>query len=190
MAIKLDIVRELLYQFSSYHLELRGATMLTLSHVIEDTYNVEVDFYTPLTIECSSFPSYIRKAYFRLVGDNSLLEIGINPDSFRLMNIILVQVSNVTLMGDMSLEEVEEIEGIPVFRDTIMFTNGLHDRKQSFDVFLSKDFLKIQLLNPKETMYLTNGRVKLGFSQDGTLVSILLVELTCHEYEILKNSFE
>lgn len=106
------------------------------------------------------------------------------------MNIILVQVSNVTLMGDISLEEVEEIEGIPVFRDTIMFTNGLHDRKQSFDVFLSKDFLKIQLLNPKETMYLTNGRVKLGFSQDGTLVSILLVELTCHEYEILKNSFE
>ena len=128
--------------------------------------------------------------YFRLVGDNSLLEIGINPDSFRLVNIILVQVSNVTLMDDMSIEEVEEIEGIPVFRDTIMFTNGLHDRKQSFDVFLSKDFLKIQLLNPKETMYLTNGRVKLGFSQDGTLVSILLVELTCHEYEILKNSFE
>ena len=31
---------------------------------------------------------------------------------------------------------------------------------------------------------------KLGFSQDGTLVSILLVELACHEYEILKNSFE
>ena len=188
MDIKLDKVRELLYQFRSYHLELRGSTMLTLSHVIEDTYNVEVDYYTPLTIECSSFPSYIRKAYFRLVGDNSLL--GINPDSFRLMNIILVQVSNVTLMGDMSLEEVEEIEGIPVFRDTIMFTNGLHDRKQSFDVFLSKDILKIQLLNPKETMYLTNGRVKLGFSQDGTLVSILIVELTCHEYEILKNSFE
>ena len=98
----------------------------------------------------------MRKAYFRLVGDNSLLEIGINPDSFRLMNIILVQVSNVTLMDDMSLEEVEEIEGIPVFRDTVMFTNGLHDRRQSFDVFLSKDFLKIQLLNPKETMYLTN----------------------------------
>lgn len=41
------------------------------------------------------------------------------------MNIILVQVSNVTLMDDMSLEEVEEIEGIPVFRDTVMFTNGL-----------------------------------------------------------------
>ena len=39
-------------------------------------------------------------------------------------------------------------------------------------------------------MYLTNGRVKLGFSQDGTLVSILLVELASHEYEILKNSFE
>ena len=56
MAIKLDRVRELLYQFSSYHLELRGSTMLTLSHVIEDTYKVEVDYYTPLTIECSSFP--------------------------------------------------------------------------------------------------------------------------------------
>ena len=190
MAKNLGIVRELLYLFSSYHLELRGSTMLTLSHVIEDTYNVEVDYYTPLTIECSSFPSYIRKAYFRLVGDNSLLEIGINPDSFRLMNIILVQVSNVTLMDDMSIEEVEEIEGIPVFRDTFMFTNGLHDRRHSFDVFLSKDFLKIQLLNPKETMYLTNGRVKLGFSQDGPLVSILLVELASHEYEILKNSFE
>ena len=122
MAKKLDIVRELFYQFSSYHLKWRGSTMLTLSHVIEDTYNVEVDYYTPLTIECSSFPSYMRKAYFRLLGDNSLLEIGINPDSFRLMNIILVQVSNVTLMDDMSLEEVEEIEGIPVFRDTVMFT--------------------------------------------------------------------
>lgn len=56
MAKKLDIVRELLCQFSSYHLELRGSTMLTLSHVIEDTYNVEVDYYTSLTVECSSFP--------------------------------------------------------------------------------------------------------------------------------------
>lgn len=62
MAKKLDIVRELFYQFSSYHLKLRGSTMLTLSHVIEDTYNVEVDYYTPLTIECSSFPLIYTKS--------------------------------------------------------------------------------------------------------------------------------
>ena len=42
----------------------------------------------------------------------------------------------------------------------------------------------------EETYYLTNGRVKLGFSQDGILVSILLLDLTDKEYADLKDSFK
>lgn len=164
--------------------------MLKLTQLAYDTYNSEVDYYTPLTIECSSYFSYMQKNYFRLVSDNSLLEIGINPDSNQLMNIILVQVSNATLVDDISVKQVQDKEGIPIFSDNTIFINGLYDMKQSFDVFLSKEVLKIQLFNDEENLYLSNGRVKLGFSQDKTLVNIILVGLTYEEYEVLKDCFE
>lgn len=164
--------------------------MLKLSQLAYDTYKSEVDYYTPLTIECSGYFPYMQRNYFRLISDNSLLEIGINPDSNQLMNIILVQVSNAILVDDISIKQVQDKEGIPIFSDNTTFTNGLYDMKQSFDVFLSKKVLKIQLFNDEGVSYLSNGRVKLGFSQDKTLVNILLVGLTCEEYEVLKDCFE
>ena len=42
----------------------------------------------------------------------------------------------------------------------------------------------------EETSDLTNGQVKLGFSKDGILVSILLLDLTDKEYADLKDSFK
>ncbi|RSI29816.1 hypothetical protein [Streptococcus sanguinis] len=53
----------------------KGSNMLKLSQLINATYNVEVDYYIPLTIEVSGIPSYAEKNYFRLVKENSLLEI-------------------------------------------------------------------------------------------------------------------
>ena len=164
--------------------------MLKLSQLTYDTYKSEVDYYTPLTIECSSYFPYMQRNYFRLVSDNSLLEIGINRDSNQLMNIILVQVSNAILVDDISVKQVQDKEGIPIFSDNTTFTNGLYDMKQPFDVFLSKKVLKIQLFNDEEASYLSNGRVKLGFSQDKTLVNILLVGLTYEDYEVLKDCFK
>ena len=70
------------------------------------------------------------------------------------------------------------------------FANGLYDLDQSFEVFLSKDKLKIQLIDKEEAFYLVNGRVYLGFSQDERLVTILLLDLNDEEYEDLKDSFK
>lgn len=164
--------------------------MLKLSQSINATYNVEVDYYTPLTIEVSGIPSYAEKNYFRLVKENSLLEIGIDIESHQLMNIILVQISSASLVNQIVVKEIADKQGRPVFQSDISFTNGLHDINQSFDVFLSREILKIRLIDVEETSYLTNGRVKLGFSQDGILVSILLLDLTDKEYSDLKDSFK
>ena len=164
--------------------------MLKLSQLINATYNVEVDYYTPLMIEVSGIPSYAEKNYFRLVKENSLLEIGIDIESHQLMNIILVQISSASLVDQIVVKEIADKQGCPVFQSDILFTNGLHDINQSFDVFLSREILKIRLIDVEETSYLTNGRVKLGFSQDGILVSILLLDLTDKEYADLKDSFK
>ena len=156
--------------------------MLKLSQSINATYNVEVDYYTPLTIEVSGIPSYAEKNYFRLVKENSLLEIGIDIESHQLMNIILVQISSASLVDQIVVKEIADKQGCPVFQSD--------DLNQSFDVFLSREILKIQLIDVEETSYLTNGRVKLSFSQDGRLVSILLLDLTDKEYSDLKDSFK
>lgn len=168
----------------------KGSNMLKLSQLINATYNVEVDYYIPLTIEVSGIPSYAEKNYFRLVKENSLLEIGIDIESHQLMNIILVQISSASLVDQIVVKEIADKQGCPVFQSDISFTNGLHDINQSFDVFLSREILKIRLIDVEETSYLTNGRVKLGFSQDGILVSILLLDLTDKEYTDLKDSFK
>ena len=168
----------------------KGSNMLKLSQLINATYNVEVDYYIPLTIEVSGIPSYAEKNYFRLVKENSLLEIGIDIESYQLMNIILVQISSASLVDQIVVKEIADKQGCPVFQSDILFTNGLHDINQSFDVFLSREILKIRLIDVEETSYLTNGRVKLGFSQDGILVSILLLDLTDKEYADLKDSFK
>ena len=81
-------------------------------------------------------------------------------------------------------------QGCPIFLDDISFTSGLHDLDQSFEVFLSKDKLKIQLIDLEEEFYLVNGRVYLGFSQDERLVTIILLDLNDEEYEDLKDSFK
>ena len=81
-------------------------------------------------------------------------------------------------------------QGCPIFLDDISFTSGLHDVDRSFEVFLSKDKLKIQLIDLEEVFYLVNGRVCLGFSQDERLVTIILLDLNDEEYEDLKDSFK
>lgn len=164
--------------------------MLKLSRLIQPTYNVKVDYYTPLTIEVTNIPPYSDKNYFRLVKANNLLEIGLDATSYQLTNIILVQASKVSLVEKLSLKNVEIKQGCPVFLDDISFTSGLHDLEQLFEVFLSKDKLKIQLIDKEEVFYLVNGRVYLGFSQDERLVTIILLDLKDEEYEDLKDSFE
>lgn len=164
--------------------------MLKLSRLIQYPYNVKVNYYTPLTIEVTNIPPYADKNYFRLVKNKSLLEIGLDASSYQLTNIILVQTSNVSLVEKLSLKNVEMKQGCPVFLDDISFATGLHDLDQSFEVFLSKDKLKIQLIDKEEAFYLVNGRVCLGFSQDERLVTILLLDLNDEEYEDLKDSFK
>lgn len=164
--------------------------MLKLSRLVQHPYNVKVDYYTPLTIEVTNIPPYSDKNYFRLVKNENLLEIGLDATSYQLTNIILVQASNVSLVEKLSLKNVEMKQGCPVFLDDISFANGLHDLDQSFQVFLSKDKLKIQLINLEEVFYLVNGRLYLGFSQDERLVTIILLDLKDEEYEDLKDSFK
>lgn len=164
--------------------------MLRLSRLLQTTYNVKVDYYTPLTIEVTNIPPYSDKNYFRLVKANNLLEIGLDATSYQLTNIILVQASNVNLVEKLSLKNIEMKHGFPIFLDDISFTSGLHDLDESFEVFLSKDKLKIQLIDKEEAFYLVNGRVYLGFSQDERLVTIILLDLKDEEYEDLKDSFE
>ena len=164
--------------------------MLKLSRLVQHPYDVKVDYYTPLTIEVTNIPPYSDKNYFRLVKSENLIEIGLDTTSYQLTNIILVQASNVSLVGKLSLKNVEMKQGCPVFLDDISFANGLHDLDQSFEVFLSKDKLKIQLIDKEEAFYLVNGRVYLGFSQDERLVTILLLVLKDEEYEDLKESFK
>ena len=164
--------------------------MLKLSRLIQYPYNVKVNYYTPLTIEVTNIPPYADKNYFRLVKIENLLEIGLDATSYQLTNIILVQTSNVSLVEKISLKNVEMKQGCPIFLDDISFTSGLHDLDQSFEVFLSKDKLKIQLIDKEEAFYLVNGRVYLGFSQDERLVTILLLDLNDEEYEDLKDSFK
>ena len=164
--------------------------MLKLSRLVQHPYNVKVDYYTPLSIEVTNIPPYSDKNYFRLVKSENLLEIGLYATSYQLTNIILVQTSNVSLVEKLSLKNVEMKQGCPVFLDDFSFANGLHDLDQSFEVFLSKDKLKIQLIDKEEAFYLVNGRVYLGFSQDERLVTILLLVLKDEEYEDLKESFK
>ena len=164
--------------------------MLKLSRLVLHPYNVKVDYHTPLTIEVTKIPPYADKNYFRLVKSENLLEIGLDATSYQLTNIILVQTSNVSLVEKISLKNVEMKQGCPIFLDDISFTSGLHDLDQSFEVFLSKDKLKIQLIDKEEAFYLVNGRVYLGFSQDERLVTILLLDLNDEEYEDLKDSFK
>ena len=164
--------------------------MLKLSCLIQHPYNVKVDYYTPLSIEVTNIPPYSDKNYFRLVKSENLLEIGLDATSYQLTNIILVQTSNVSLVEKISLKNVEMKQGCPIFLDDISFTSGLHDLDQSFEVFLSKDKLKIQLIDLEEEFYLVNGRVYLGFSQDERLVTIILLDLNDEEYEDLKDSFK
>ena len=164
--------------------------MLKLSRLIQYPYNVKVNYYTPLTIEVTNIPPYADKNYFRLVKIENLLEIGLDATSYQLTNIILVQASNVSLVEKLSLKNVEMKQGCPVFLDDISFAKGLYDLDQSFEVFLSKDKLKIQLIDKEEAFYLVNGRVYLGFSQDERLVTILLLDLNDEEYEDLKDSFK
>lgn len=164
--------------------------MLKLSRLVLHPYNVKVDYYTPLTIEVTNIPPYADKNYFRLVKSENLLEIGLDATSYQLTNIILVQASKVSLVEKLSLKNVEMKQGCPVFLDDISFAKGLYDLDQSFEVFLSKDKLKIQLIDKEEAFYLVNGRVYLGFSQDERLVTILLLDLNDEEYEDLKDSFK
>lgn len=164
--------------------------MLRLSRLLQHPYNVKVDYYTPLAIEVTNAPPYLGKNYFRLVKNESLLEIGLDATSYQLTNIILVQASKVSLVEKLSLKNVEMKQGCPIFLDDISFTSGIHDLDQSFEVFLSKDKLKIQLIDLEEEFYLVNGRVYLGFSQDERLVTILLLDLKDEEYEDLKDSFK
>lgn len=164
--------------------------MLKLSRLVLHPYNVKVDYYTPLTIEVTNIPHYADKNYFRLVKSENLLEIGLDATSYQLTNIILVQASKVSLVEKLSLKNVEMKQGCPVFLDDISFAKGLYDLDQSFEVFLSKDKLKIQLIDKEEAFYLVNGRVYLGFSQDERLVTILLLDLNDEEYEDLKDSFK
>ena len=164
--------------------------MLKLSRLIQYPYNVKVNYYTPLTIEVTNIPPYADKNYFRLVKSENLLEIGLDASSYQLTNIILVQASNVSLVEKLSLKNVEMKQGCPVFLDDISFATGLHDLDQLFEVFLSKDKLKIQLIDKEEAFYLVNGRGCLGFSQDERLVTILLLDLNDEEYEDLKDSFK
>ena len=164
--------------------------MLKLSRLVQHPYNIKVDYYTPLSIEVTNIPPYSDKNYFRLVKSENLLEIGLDATSYQLTNIILVQTSNVSLVEKISLKNVEMKQGCPIFLDDISFTSGLHDLDQSFEVFLSKDKLKIQLINLEEVFYLVNGRLYLGFSQDERLVTIILLDLNDEEYEDLKDSFK
>lgn len=164
--------------------------MLKLSRLVLHPYIVKVDYYTHLTIEVTNIPPYADKNYFRLVKSENLLEIGLDATSYQLTNIILVQASKVSLVEKLSLKNVEIKQGCPVFLDDISFTSGLHDLDESFEVFLSKDKLKIQLIDKEEAFYLVNGRVYLGFSQDERLVTIILLDLKDEEYEDLKDSFE
>lgn len=172
-----------IYPQKEYH-------MLKLSRLVQHPYNVKVDYYTPLSIEVTNIPPYSDKNYFRLVKSENLLEIGLDATSYQLTNIILVQASNVSLVEKLSLKNVEMKQGCPIFLDDISFNSALHDLDQSFEVSLSKDKLKIQLIDLEEEFYLVNGRVYLGFSQDERLVTIILLDLNDEEYEDLKDSFK
>lgn len=164
--------------------------MLKLNYSVSATYDIEVDYYTPLTVEVSGISPFAEKNYFRLVTEGNLLEIGLDVNTNQLMNIILVQASNARLVKQIRENSTADKQGIPVFKENLTFTNGLYDVKHSFEVLLSKESLKIQLTDVEESFFLSSGRVKLGFSQDETLVSMALLNLKNAEYTDLKDSFK
>lgn len=83
--------------------------------MVQHPYNVKVDYNTPLLIEVTNIPPYSDKNYFRLVKSGNLLEIGLDATSYQLTNIILIQISNVSLVEKLSLKNVEMKQGCPVF---------------------------------------------------------------------------
>lgn len=156
----------------------------------ENKCDVCIDYYIPCTIEISNEKIYNSKIYWRTGNfKNSLIEFAIDEKSGILNNITLVSVDKVFLT-EIELTDKENMRyGTPVFRLDGNINNGLCDQFMDFCVYLSSGYFAIKLIDKIQICKLIElDRVRFGFDDHGSLVLIIVTNLSPCEYDELKES--
>jgi hypothetical protein len=152
-----------------------------------------VDEYIPLSVlfesEELSSPIYWRAGD----GKYSLVEIGLNRKTGAIYSITLTSIpSENVCSGRVLIAEEEWVKGLPSF-DTTEWVEGQYDSDFmddfSIDISLSigEDSLSLNFKNSGAVKsFIRNYNVCFGMSNDGKLLSIILLGLAPQKISILK----
>lgn len=167
--------------------------MLFLKEVVNSKKcEVDIDYYVPFSINIIDKNIYNTKVRWRTGNfKNSLIEVTIDKKDGTLRGITLISVDRAFLVNTV-LESIDEVEsGTPVFCLDGNIKNDLCDQLMDFYVYLGLNFIMVKF--SKEIQFykfIELDRVRFGFDKDNKLVSIIVKNLSNHEYTELKDGLK
>lgn len=158
------------------------------------TVNIEFDLYIPINIEFGTWNISKEPTIYWRTGDfkKSLVEIGVGKYTGKIRSITLTLCENVnnTENFNFNMEDINLIDGVPIFQIEKFNNTTYIDEKGKLNVCIGTDKVLISFSENKIVTIVENDNVGFAIDNNNLVCSIIVSGMIEHEKNMLEDALK
>ena len=158
------------------------------------TVNIEFDLYIPINIEIGTWNISKEPTIYWRTGDfkKSLVEIGVGKYTGKIRSITLTLCEHVynTENFNFNIEDINLIDGVPVFQIEESINKTYMDEKGKLNVYIGNDKVLISFSENEIMSIVQNDNVGFAIDNNKMVCGIIISSMVEHEKNLLKDALK